>query len=499
VVSPLGLQWSTTESALGFPGVNARYKPDEHPPLPQLGPVQPAVGASSEHWMKEWSKEEVIEATKHVMLTWGPSQPAQSLPQVTHAEGVYIYDAEGKRYLDWTSQAVCNNFGYDVPDQVLQAVQRQMETLPFLYSGMGMVPVRARLSKLLAEICPGDINSFLFPSGGGEANECAIRMARRYTGRPKIMTQYRSYHGGQANSLAATGDFRRAFAESGVTGFVKIFNPQPLGFSWGESDDEATRLCLQVLEEQILHEGPGSIAAIMLETIVGANGVLVPPVRYMQGVRALCDKYDILLILDEVMVGFGRTGEVFAFQHFDGVLPDILTSAKGLTAGFLPMAMVGVRDKIKQFFMQQPLGWGSTYHAHPVAMACAYECLKFMLQEELPQRVKSLQPVMMQQIQCLVDRHPSVKQGRAIGLMGCLDLQGLDGRAIQASGAPSPPSVMAFRQAMRDNGLFGLFRPPLLHCCPPLVITEEELLDGFERLSQSLTVLDAAIQESSAW
>lgn len=225
----------------------------------------------------------------------------------------------------------------------------------------------------------------------------------------------------------------------------------------------------------------------------------MPPVRYLQGVRALCDKYDLLLIFDEVMVGFGRTGQVFAFQHFDGVLPDILTSAKGLTAGFLPMAMVGVRDEIQRFFQRQPLGWGSTYHAHPVAMACAYECVKFMLQEGIPQRVKRLQPLMMQQIQCLVDRHASVKQGRAIGLMGCLDLQGFDGRALQATGGPSPPAVGAFRQAMRENGLFGLFRPPLLHCCPPLVITEEQLLDGFERLSKALTVLDASIQEPVAW
>jgi len=452
------------------------------------------------HWDGTWSQEDVSKAAgDHTMLTWGPSQAAGGLPQITHAEGVYIYDADGNKYLDWTSQAVCNSFGHTVPGPVLEAVQRQMEAVSYVYGGLGMVPVRARLSQLLAEISPGDITGFLFPSSGSEANECAIRMARRFTGRHKILTQYRSYHGGSANALGATGDFRRWYTESGVTGFVKIFNPQPLGISWGKTDEEATQLCLQTLEEQILLEGPGSIAAIMLESIVGAGGVLIPPSTYMQGVRALCDKYSVLLILDEVMAGFGRTGEMFAFQHFENVLPDIVTSAKGLTGAFLPMSMVGVREKIRQYFLKEPLGWGATYQAHPVAVACAYECVKLMISEELPQRAKRLQPLMMYQIQQLIEQHDSVKQGRVIGLFGCLDLQGVDGRAIQTLNGPSPPAVMAFRQALKDNGLMGLFRPPLLHCCPPLVITEEQLVDGFERLSKALTVLDRSILEPSMW
>merc|ERR1719428_2702620 len=239
----------------------------------------------------------------------------------------------------------------------------QLDKVPMVYGGIGATEVRLRLSKLLSEVIPGDITGFLFPCGGGEANEAAIRIARRYTGRQKIMTQYRSYHGGSTATLGATGDFRRWFAETGATGFVKIFNPQPLGFTWGDSDESAMKLCLQALEEQILLEGPASIAAVMLESVVGAGGVLVPPVGYMQGVRALCDKYDVLLILDEVMSGFGRTGELWAFQHFNNVTPDIVTSAKGLTGAFLPMSMVGVREHIKRWFHDKPLGWGATYHA----------------------------------------------------------------------------------------------------------------------------------------
>merc|ERR1719313_1766692 len=319
------------------------------------------------------------------------------------------------------------NLGHTMPPEVLKAVNEQMKTLPYIYSGMGVCPARSRLSKLMAELSPGDITGFLFPCGGAEANEAAIRMARRFTGRQKILTQYRSYHGGAAASLGATGDFRRSFTELGVTGFVKIFNPQPLGFTWGNTDEEATKLCLQALEEQILLEGPASIAAIMLESIVGAGGVLVPPDGYMQGVRALCDKYDIVLILDEVMAGFGRTGKIWAFEHFEGVQPDIVTSAKGLTGAYLPLSVVGVRERIKQYFHEHPLGWGSTYQGHPVALACAYESVKTLIEQQIPQHVSEMQNVMMEEIDQLVQRHKSVKQGRAIGLFGCVDLQGRDG------------------------------------------------------------------------
>lgn len=485
---------SRTDGVPGFPHVNRRYIPDEHSSMKELPERVPARGASASHWAEdEWADEDIQNATEdNVMLTWGPSAPAKNLPRIVRGEGVYLYDDKGNKYMDWTSQAICVNLGHTCPVEVVAAVKNQMESLPYIYSGMGIVPVRARLSKLMAEITPGDITGFLFPSGGAEANEAAIRIARRYTGRHKILTQYRSYHGGAAATLGATGDFRRWFTEVGVTGFVKIFNPQPVGFSWGKTDEEASRLCLQALEEQILLEGPASIAAIMLESIVGAGGVLIPPDGYMQGVRALCDKYDILLILDEVMAGFGRTGELWAFEHFNGLVPDIVTSAKGLTGAFLPMSLVGVREKIKQFFMDQPLGWGATYQAHPVCLAGAYETVKFTLRAQLPQRAKLLQRVMLEEINRLVSKHSSVKAGRAIGLFGCLDLQGSDGRLIQPLTGPSPPHVVDFRRALRDNGLIALFRPPLLHCCPPLVVSEEELRDGFARLSNALVSLDEA-------
>jgi len=220
----------------------------------------------------------------------------------------------------------------------------------------------------------------------------------------------------------------------------------------------------------------------------------VPPDGYMQGVRALCDKYEIVFILDEVMAGFGRTGELFAFQNFPGVVPDIITSAKGLTGAFLPMSMLGCREHIRQYFVDNALGWGATYHAHPVAMACAYECVKHIVSTKMAENAKSMEPVMMEEIQKLVDKHESVKAGRCIGLFGCIDLQGKDGRSIQQLSGASPPSVAQFRKSLRDHGLIALFRPPLLHCCPPLVITEDELREGFSRLSAALTTLDANLE-----
>jgi adenosylmethionine-8-amino-7-oxononanoate aminotransferase len=429
-------------------------------------------------------------ADENAMNTWGPSRPLGSAIVVDRAEGVYVYDKEGKQYLDWTSQAICSNLGHTVPPAVKDAINQQLDRIPMVYGGIGATEVRLRLANLMSELCPGDINGFVFPCSGGEANEAAIRMARRYTGRHKILNQYRSYHGGTTTALTATGDFRRWFAEAGASGFVKIFNSQPFGFSWGDNDEHKAQLLLSMLEEQIRMEGPDTIAAIMLESIVGAGGVLVTPKGYMEGVRALCDKYDILLILDEVMVGFGRTGKFWGFQHFEGVIPDILTSAKGLSAAYLPISVVGVRQKIKDYFMEQPMGWGATFANHPVAMSCAYEALKHTVKHGLTAHAASLELVMVEEMQRLVEKHSSVRQARAIGLFGCLDLVGSDGNFLQEYHQPQAPKTQAFRKAMFEHGLWGLFRPPLLHCAPPLIITEAELRDGFARLDRALNTLD---------
>jgi len=292
--------------------------------------------------------------------------------------------------------------------------------------------------------------------------------------------------------LAATGDFRTRFAGD-QPGYVKIFNPHALRFSTGACDEMAANQALRMLEEQVICEGPMTIAAILLETIVGANGVFLHPVGYLEGVRALCDKYNILLILDEVMCGFWRTGPLFAFQHFPGVVPDILTSAKGLTSSILPLGMIGLRQKIKDYFETQPLGWGATYANHPVLLTCAYNVVRKNCRAQLDQKVAKIEQVMLREIDGLVKRHRCVLQGRAIGAFGCLDLVNNDGQSLNLLGEELPREALVVKESLARNCLFGLFRSPMMHICPPLVITEEELLDLFGRLELVLSDLDAAL------
>jgi len=483
---------SRTEGHEKYNSVNRRYVAPLSPmALPQLAPADNSAGEmSAKHLKEKWSDEEIEAAVSdNVVMTWGNNSTRSSLPVLVRGEGVYLYDNRGKEYMDLTSMAVCTNMGYTVGDEIKKAVLRQLEELAYSYPGIGMVEIRARLCSLLAEITPGDINGFLFPLGGSEANEGAIRIARRYTGKVKIMSAMRSYHGGTSGPLAATGDFRTRFAGE-QTGFVKIFQPHALRFSTGASDVDAATHALHMLEEQIISEGPDSIAAVLLETIVGANGVFIHPEGYLEGVRALCDRYGLLLILDEVMCGFWRTGPLFAFQHFPGVVPDILTSAKGLTSSFLPLGMIGIRQHIKEHFEKNDLGWGATYANHPVLLACAYEVVKKNCQIRLDQKVRKIEDVMFEEVDGLIKRHRCVLQGRVIGAFGCLDLINSSGESLNMLGQPLPPAALEVKRSMKANGLIGLFRSPLMHICPPLVITEEELREMFRRLDRVLTDLD---------
>jgi len=290
--------------------------------------------------------------------------------------------------------------------------------------------------------------------------------------------------------MAMTGDFRRWFAETGQSGFVKLFDPTPHNFTWGNDDEEIVKNCLAAMEEQIIYEGPQTIAAIQLESIPGAGGVLMPPDGYMQGVRALCDKYEIMLILDEVMVGFGRTGTMFGFQNFEGVIPDIVTFAKGISAAYVPLSGVGMREPLRKWLDDNPLGWGATYQAHPVAMACGYEVMKHLIKEDLIAHSKAMEPILKEGLQTIVDNHNSARQARVSGLFGCVDIVGEDGQLVQHLHEKPSPKVAAFKAKLMELGIFGLFRPPLFHCAPPLVITEEELRDSLKKIDEAFYVLD---------
>src|SRR5271154_51768 len=286
-------------------------------------------------------KEIVDLARKHTLYEWSAQSKVDPIP-VAHAKGIYFYTPEGKRFIDFNSQLMSVNIGHG-DERVIQAISEQAATLAYANPFMA-TEVRARLGAKLAEITPGDIDTFFFTNGGADANENAIKIARFFTGRHKIIARYRSYHGATAGAISLTGDPRRWAAEPGIPGVVHVLDPYH-GIERGWESAEAS---LTMIEEIIQLEGPQTIAAFILETVVGTNGILVPPDGYMQGVRKLCDKYGILMIADEVMAGFGRTGKWFAVDHWK-VVPDLISMAKGLTSSYLPLGAVGIRPALAEY------------------------------------------------------------------------------------------------------------------------------------------------------
>ena len=306
--------------------------------------------------------EIVALSKKHTITEYVPQDAVNPIP-VARAKGVYFWTPEGKRFLDFNSQLMSVNIGHGDP-RVIAAITEQAEKVTYVTPAM-TTEVRARLGAKLAELTPGDIDAFFFTNGGAEANENAFKIARAVTGRQKILARYRSYHGGTAAAIAATGD-PRGWSQPPMPGIVHVLDPyHGVARGW---DDAATSL--QYLEEVIQLEGPHTIAAFILETVTGTNGVLVPPDGYMQGVRALCDKHGILMIADEVMSGFGRTGKWFAIEHW-GVVPDMITMAKGLTSSYIQLGAVGVRRHLADHFKDKMFPGGLTYSSHPVACAAA--------------------------------------------------------------------------------------------------------------------------------
>jgi len=445
-----------------------------------------------------WTSEQLNKSrteNPHAM-GWVPSKARHSVPNMTHGEGVYLYDDKGNRYLDWTSQAVCSNLGYDLPESVIEAAAYQMRSLPYAYGDICQPEVRTRMNQLMNEVLPGDLRAALYPSSGSEANEAGISMAKRYTGRTKTISFYRSYHGATANSINATGDCRRWMNGDNTPGFIKCFNPFPLFFKPGgynATEEEMVEASLLMLEETILNEGPENIASIMTESILGAGGCVIFPDGYMQGIRALCDEYGIVMHVDEVMMGFGRTGKMFGFQNYDGVVPDIVTCAKGISSSAVPMSMVACNEKILNFFEDKSIGWGSTYQGHPVALAVSYEATKHLLQNNIVGRVQALAPLFESQMQQLMEDHPSIKQYRSIGLFGCLDVQDVHGKNPKLQHEAATDAFLAYKNEFSRQGLVGIHRYPHIHCAPPLTINEEELIDGFGRLDRALDVLDDAL------
>jgi taurine--2-oxoglutarate transaminase len=429
-------------------------------------------------------------------MTWAPSDAAlDGVLMIDRGEGCYLYDMDGKKYLDFNSSAMCAHLGYTLPNEIIDGVTNQLRTLHYQYPGLGFTEVRAKLCSLLAELCPGDLKHFAFPSTGMEANETGMRIARRFTGRHKILSRYRSYHGSSVGTMAMTGDFRRWNAEAGAHGHIHMFDPYPYSFEWGANPKEVLEKSLNYVRELIEYEGPHTIAAIVVEGVVGTNGILPHPPGYLEGIRELCDEFGILLWSDEVMSGWGRTGRLFGFCHTN-VIPDIVTSAKGINGASVPLGFVATRDRIADFFRTNGISIGSTYNSHPVPLASALASLTYMSENGLFTRAAKLQPLVDAHMANLQQKHPSVKQTRAIGLFGGIDIQkNKAGHFIGKVHEPLKPAMAKFKKALLQSGLITMMRGHTVFANPPLVISEAELAEGFDIIDKSLHILDEAMEK----
>jgi len=439
--------------------------------------------------VKALSAQEITElCLRHTLYDWSAQSGLNPLP-VSSAEGVHFQTADGRRFIDFNSQLMCVNAGHG-DRRIIEAIKRQADQLPYISPFMAHEP-RARLGAKLAELLPGDIDKFFFTLGGAESNENAIKMARAVTGRPKILARYRSYHGSTGGAVQATGDPRRWPNEGSGAGIVHVLDPyHGIQRGW-DTVEEA----LANLEEAIQLEGPSTIAGFILEPITGTNGILVPPDGYLQGVRTICDRYGILMICDEVMSGFGRTGRWFAVDHW-GVVPDLITMAKGLTSSYVPLGAVGMRPQVAAFFDDHVFYGGLTYNSHPLACAAALGAIQAYEEDDMVGNSRRMGEVLVRLHRRLRERHPCVGATRSLGLFGCLEL--VRDRQTLEPLAPfngTSPEMKAIAQALLEGGMHTFVRWNTIMTNPPLCITEAELEEGFEILDGALEIGDRAVRD----
>ncbi|MFZ1768333.1 MAG: aminotransferase class III-fold pyridoxal phosphate-dependent enzyme [Caldilinea sp.] len=438
------------------------------------------------------SAEWVARARAHNFFSWSAQDAVNPIAMV-RGEGCYFWDADGRRYFDLNSQSMCMNIGHG-ERRVIDAIKAQAEELA--YAGPGMVTrVRVELGEALATVTPPGLDHFFYGTGGADANENAVKMARAVTGRHKILARYRSYHGATYGAMSLTGDQRRWASEPGMAGVVRYYDPykyRSLLYREGDSDDEFTARCLAQIEETLMFEGPHTVAAILMETVTGTNGVIVPPDGYLQGVRALCDRYGILLICDEVMTGFGRTGAWFGVDHW-GVVPDMITMAKGLTSAYLPLSAVAVNARVFDHFRTNVFYGGLTYSAHPICLAAALATLRVIQEDGLIGNAAAMGRVLADLLDELKAEHPAIGDVRSIGLLGCIELvknrESKEPLAPYTGGGEVMPKLAAY---LREHGVYTYVWRNLLHTNPPLCVTEEQLREVMAIVNDALTIADGA-------
>jgi taurine---2-oxoglutarate transaminase len=432
----------------------------------------------------------VEDAKRYVLHSWSVQEALNPIP-VAGAEGRYFWDYDGKRYLDFASQLVNVSIGHQHP-RIVAAIKEQAEKLCTIGPPMATEP-RSTLARLLAEVTPGDLAMSFFTNGGAEANENAIKLARMYTGRDKIIARYRSYHGATNGAITLTGDPRRWPIEPGMPGVVRMFDPYTYRCPAGHPDPCPVCTGAPHLEEILQYEGPQNVAAVILETVTGTNGVIVPPDGYLQAIRDVCDRHGILLICDEVMAGFGRTGKWFACEHWD-VVPDIVTVAKGINSGYIPLGAMIIRQHIAEWVRDKYFAGGLTYSGHPLACATGVASIEAFREEGVVENSAAMGDVFGELLHGLAGRHPSIGEVRGLGCFWGLELvKSRETREplvpFNGTGEAALP-VTRLAKAALERGLYLMTHWNVIMICPPLTITREEIEEGVAVLDEALSIAD---------
>ncbi|MFL5137603.1 MAG: aminotransferase class III-fold pyridoxal phosphate-dependent enzyme [Microvirga sp.] len=438
----------------------------------------------------ELGRQVVEDAKRYVLHSWSVQNALDPLP-VAGGDGRYFWDFDGKRYLDFASQLVNVSIGHQHP-KVVAAIKEQADRLCTIGPPMATEP-RSTLARMLAEITPGDLEMSFFTNGGAEANENAIKLARWYTGRNKIVARYRSYHGATGGAITLTGDPRRWPAEPGIPGVVRMLDPYTYRCPAGHPDPCPVCSGGPHLEEILQYEGPENVAAVILETVTGTNGIIVPPDGYLQSIREVCDRHGILLIADEVMAGFGRTGKWFGVENWD-VVPDILSVAKGINSGYIPLGAMVVRKPIADWVRDKYFAGGLTYSGHPLACASAVASIEAFKEEGIVENAAEMGSVFAEQLRGLQERHPSIGEVRGLGCFWGLELvKNRETREplvpFNATGEAFAP-VAQLAKAALDRGLYLMTHWNVVMVCPPLTITRDEIEEGIAILDEALALAD---------
>jgi taurine--2-oxoglutarate transaminase len=440
--------------------------------------------------------DDLVKRNKEYTLASWAAQEGWNPVTMARSEGVYFWDADGKRYLDWSSQLINVNIGHGNP-HVIKAIQAQAEIMGHAYPAIATEP-RARLGEMLREVTPAGLTKSFFTVGGADAVENAMKMARLYTGRQKVVTRYRSYHGGTFGAMTAGGDPRRLANEPGVPWIVRVHGPYPYRspIYRDRSIEEGDQATVDLIEQTILFEGPENVAAILLEGYSGSSGIMQGGDTFWKGIQALCDQHGILLIIDEVMSGFGRTGEWFGIDHYPYVKPDIMAVAKGLTSGYIPLGAAVVTDEIANHFESNPLWGGLTYSAHPLACATGIANIEVYKEENLIENAREMGKVLRAGLTNLAENHPSVGEIRGTGLHQIIELvKDRESREpISGWNKPSSPVMQQVTGKVRELGMSTLMKWDWIFCAPPLIVNEVQIQEGIDILDKVLTVADQAAE-----